>query len=458
MSEKPKNSRASNSGLRTFYTIVLTQTLSLIGSRISGLAIGIWLYNETGNATPLALVAFFSMLPMVLASSFAGVLADRWDRRYVMAISDGGQAIGTVLLMMSFLSGDFQIWHLYFVTALQSLFGAFQGPAFTASVTMLVPDDQRDRANSLMQISQPTAGVIAPAIAGFMFAWFGVVGTLVFDLLTFFVAFAVILMVHIPRPRKSQEASQYERSMLADMTTGFRYLWQRQPLLWAVLFVSLLNFLVSGAGVLFTPYILARTGSEQQLGILLSLMDLGMLAGGIVMSAWGGTRPRIHTAMISAIFLCIFLMLAGLAQSFPALIIISTIILFPNMFTNAAFMSIMQTKIAPDMQGRVFASLQQVSTLLIPIAYLIVGPLADHVFEPAVQTEAWAALAPFFGSEAGAGMGLQIFIYGGLALIASIIMYATPSVRNMEATLPDYMPETDEDETSIELEVGAISA
>ena len=90
-------------GMRTFYTIVLTQTLSIIGSRISSLAIGIWLYNETGNATPLALVAFFGMLPMILAASFAGVLADRWDRRYVMAISDGGQAVGTVLLMLSFL-------------------------------------------------------------------------------------------------------------------------------------------------------------------------------------------------------------------------------------------------------------------------------------------------------------------------------------------------------------------
>lgn len=79
--------------LRTFYILIITQTLSLIGSRVSGLALGIWLFNETGNATPLALVAFFGVVPSVIMQGFAGVVADRWDRRYVMALSDAGQAV-----------------------------------------------------------------------------------------------------------------------------------------------------------------------------------------------------------------------------------------------------------------------------------------------------------------------------------------------------------------------------
>ncbi|MCA9883865.1 MAG: MFS transporter [Anaerolineae bacterium] len=449
--ERPKRT----GGMRTFYTIVLTQTLSIIGSRISGLAIGIWLYNETGNATPLALVAFFGMLPQVLAAGFAGVLADRWDRRYVMALSDGGQAIGTVLLMLSFLSGEFQVWHLYAIAALQSLFGAFQGPAFTSSITMLVPDKQRDRANSIIQLSEPAAGIVAPAIAGFVFALVGVVGTLAVDLLTFLIAFLVILNVHIPRPQKTQDAAEHQRSILADMTTGVRYLWQKRPLFWAVLFLTLLNFLIAGSGVLMTPYILARTGSEAQLGILLSLMNLGALAGGIVMGVWGGTRPRVHGAMIGAIALCILMMTVGLAQSFPALLVAMALVLFPNMFANASFMSIMQAKIAPDMQGRVFATISQGAMLMIPVAYLLAGPLADKVFEPAVQTGVWSVFAPFFGSEAGAGMGMQIFIYAGLALVASLAMYAMPSIRRLEATLPDFAPAAEE-EPELVVEVAAV--
>lgn len=439
---KPKR----KGSMRTFYTIVLTQTLSIIGSRISGLAIGIWLYNETGNATPLALVAFFGMLPQVLAASFAGVLADRWDRRYVMAISDGGQAIGTLLLTLSFLSGDFQVWHLYAIAALQSLFGAFQGPAFMASVTMLVPDESRDRANSIIQMSNPAAGIVAPAIAGFVFALVGVVGTLTIDLVTFVIAFGVILFVNIPRPKKSQDAGEHQRSFVADMTTGVRYLWQKRPLFWTVLFLTLLNFLISGTGVLTTPYVLARTGSEAQLGILLSLMNLGALAGGIFMSIWGGTRPRVHAALGGAMALCVLMMLVGVAQTFPALVGIMALVLFPNMIANASFMSIIQSKVAPDMQGRVFATIDQFAMLMIPVAYLLAGPLADNVFEPTVGTDIWAPLAPIFGTQAGSGMGLQIFIYAGLALVATVTMYATPSIRRLEATLPDFVPTEDEED------------
>lgn len=100
--------------LRTFYLLILTQTLSIIGSNMTSFAVGIQIYRDTSEATPLAMVGFFSVIPMILAAGAAGVLADRWDRRYVMAISDSGQALGTLLLLISFASGAFQLWHLFY--------------------------------------------------------------------------------------------------------------------------------------------------------------------------------------------------------------------------------------------------------------------------------------------------------------------------------------------------------
>lgn len=449
---------APRQGIRTFYTIILTQTLSLIGSKISALAIGIWLYTTTGNATPLALVAFFQMVPQVLLSSFAGVISDRWNRRLIMALSDAGQAIGTVLLLLIFVSGNFEIWHLYLIVVLQSIAGVFQNPALTASVTLLIPDGQRDRANAIMQLAYPASGVIAPALAGFVFALVGIEGALVIDLLTFLVAVAVLLAVHIPQPRKTRKGAENQRGMLADMLTGIRFLWGIKALFWTVMFVALLNLLVSGIGVLFTPYLLARTGSEATMGVLLSLMNAGMLVGGIGASVWGGTRPRIHGAMIGVILMSFFIMGIGLAQSVPALGVALFLALSPNILVNSAFMSIMQTKVPPDLQGRVFATLGQIASMLVPFAYLLAGPLADQVFEPAVQTEAWAALAPFFGSETGAGMGLQIFIYGLLSLIPAVIMYAIPSIRRMEALLPDYVDEPEEDDEAAATEPQTVTA
>jgi DHA3 family macrolide efflux protein-like MFS transporter len=157
-------------GMRTFYTIVITQALSMIGSRVTGLALGIYLYNQTGDATPLSIVAFFTLLPMALMTSISCIFADRFDRRRLMALADFGQAIGTVLLILSFASGAFQIWHLYVIVMIQSIFSVFQGPAFMASMTMLVPEDQRPRANTIYQMAGPLSGIFAPAIAGVVYA------------------------------------------------------------------------------------------------------------------------------------------------------------------------------------------------------------------------------------------------------------------------------------------------
>ncbi|MCD4687008.1 MAG: MFS transporter, partial [Anaerolineae bacterium] len=111
-----------NRSLRTFYIILLTQTFSLIGSRMTGLAVGIRVFNDTGNATPLALVAFFFALPAVLTAGFAGVLADRWDKRKVMAVSDVGQAGATFILLVLFATDSFQVWHLYITAVITSTF------------------------------------------------------------------------------------------------------------------------------------------------------------------------------------------------------------------------------------------------------------------------------------------------------------------------------------------------
>lgn len=426
--------------MRTFYTLILTQTLSLIGSRISGLAVGIWIFADTGNATPLTLVAFFSVLPQVLASTLSGVLADRWDRRYVMVLADAGQAAGTLLLLLSIASGQFELWHLYVITVIQAVFSVFQGPAFQASVTLLVPDAQRDRANAIQQMSSPAAGIIAPVLAGGVYAVVGLSGAIIIDLLTFVVAMIVIYTVHIPRPEATAEGLAARGSAWQEALAGLTYLRRRRTLLFLVLYIAMVNFLVGGSAALSTPYILARTDSEPLLGLVLGIMNLGALLGAIFMGIWGGTRPRIHTMMPGLMITCVFMMLAGMAQSWGLLAVFMFGILFPIPIINAAFMSMMQAKVAPDLQGRVFAVLGQLSMLLTPLAYLIVGPLADTVFEPAVQQPGWSAVAPLVGSGTGSGMGLILLLGGLFTLVLTVGVYALPAIRRLEIDLPDYTP------------------
>src|SRR5690348_2448025 len=109
-----------NQNMRAFYVLLLTQTFSILGSKMSGFAVGIWLYRQTGDVTPLALVFVFETVPMLLLSNVAGALVDRWDRGRVITVSNAGQAVITLILMISFLSGHFQVWHLYVIVAVQS--------------------------------------------------------------------------------------------------------------------------------------------------------------------------------------------------------------------------------------------------------------------------------------------------------------------------------------------------
>lgn len=207
------------STLRLFYVLTVTQVLSLIGSGMTSVAIGIRVFSTTGDTTPVLLAGFFAALPMMLAGSFAGVLVDRWDRRRVLILCDTGQALGTLLLLASFLSGSFQLWHLYVVAAIQGLLGMLQRPALEATVTLLVPPGQLDRANVIRQISGPAAGIIAPALAGALYALVGVTGVMVIDLASFAVAVAVVALA--PLPLRAQRGVMPVRgSLWADYQQG----------------------------------------------------------------------------------------------------------------------------------------------------------------------------------------------------------------------------------------------
>ncbi|MDX2161587.1 MAG: MFS transporter [bacterium] len=435
-----------HNSVRTFYILILTQVLSTIGSRMTALALGIYLYGETGSVTPLALTALFQFLPGVIGSSIAGVIADRFDRRKVMALADAGQAVGTVLLLVSVASGGFQLWHLYTVTFIQSLFGMFQSPAFMASVTTMIPTDGRNRANALMEMIGPTSGIIAPMLAGLLYAAVGLAGVIALDLITFLVAVVVVLLVRIPPPVESAEGRAAKGSLWREVTGGAAYLWKMRPLFWVTIHIAFVNFMLAGQSVLTTPYILARTGSEAFLGVFLAAANAGALIGGLLFSAWKGTAARIHIILLGLVLAGGCIALYGMSQTPVTLTATRFFSMIAIPVINASVVGLIQAKVPQDLQGRVLAVLAQLASVLIPASYLLIGPAVDGLAEPAVTLPGWAAFAPFFGAAAGAGTGLVLFVCGASVVITSLIVLAVPSIRNLDRTIPDYQakPETPE--------------
>lgn len=427
--------------LRDFYLLVITQVFSLIGSRMSGLAIGIWVFNETGNATPLLIVAALQNLPLMLGTSIAGVYADRLNRKMLLVVSDIGQAAATFALLIAFSSGVFELWQLYVATLVGATFMMIQQPVNAASVTTMVPDSHRDMANTLRQLGEPAAGFVAPILAGLLYGPLGVEGLIGVDLVTFVLAVTVILLfVDIPQPaRTTTHEDGRSESVWRELRSALAFLWDYRPILWVVLFAALINFIIVGPLTLLTPYILALTGSEALVGVILGLVNVGMIVGGIVFSMYSTRiRPRIYGMLGGIGVLGVLMMVMGIARS-PLMLGITSFFLMTTLpMVNALAFSVLQVKVPPDMQGRVFAMVMQLSVLATPLSLIIAGPLVDEVFEPAVGTDAWATVAPIVGETTGSGMGLFILL-SGMGLLMSLLIFALqPSIRNLEADLPDY--------------------
>jgi MFS transporter, DHA3 family, macrolide efflux protein len=174
------------------------------------------------------------------------------------------------------------------------------------------------------------------------------------------------------------------------------------------------------------------------MGLILGALNLGALVGGVIMSVWGGTRPRIHTILPGIFMMGVSMAILGMAQFPVALGMAMFLMFFPLPFVNASYRSMLQAKVPPDLQGRVFAAQSQMAWLLIPISALLVGPLADQVLEPMVSQPGCEQVAPLVGNTAGAGVGLLFLMVGVGMSLATLILYSAPPIRQAESNLPDY--------------------
>ena len=437
--QTPKN-------MKTFLVIWVGQLISIIGSGLTGFGLGVWIFEQTGDATPFALNALFFNLPRVILAPIAGSIADRYDRRRIMILADTGSALITLSVAILLFSGNLEVWHIYVTTAISSVFGAFQDPAYRASVTMLVPKKDLARAGGIQQMGFAFQSILIPVIAGATYAAIGLNGVILIDFATFFFAIGALIFVHIPQPKLTTviPGEGEKPSMLRDAAFGWKYLKERPGLFGLLWYYAVVNFFLSLSGVLTAPLVLSF-GESTDLGIVQMAGGVAMLIGGIAMSAWGGPKSRRIWGVILAIGLSgVGYFVVGLVASTAVIAIGQFVILIFIPISAALSQVVWQTKVAPDIQGRVFAIRAMIAWSIIPIANLAAGPLADNVAGP--MMEAGGALSDtFIGSLLGVGEGrgvALVFIFSAVFLwMTSLYAFANPRIRNLEIEIPDAIPD-----------------
>ena len=429
--------------MRAFLAIWLGQLVSTLGSGLTGFGLGVWVYQETRSTILLALNMFASILPNLVVSPFAGALIDRWDRRMAMILSDAGAGLSTLVIALLLLSDRLEVWHIYIATALISAFSAFQWPAYSAATTLLVPKAQLGRTSGMVQMGGALSYLISPALSGVMLVTIGLEGIVLADFATFLFALATLALVRFPMPERRVESEANRGSLMKEAVIGWKYIRSRSGLFGLLCIFASTNFVNSLLGPLMFPLILGMT-TPDRLGFMVTVVGFGMLLGTVLMSGWGGPKRRIHGVLFFLILSGASTALIGLRPSLPLMITAGFFTMFLMPVVNGSNQAIWQSKVAPDLQGRVFAIRQMIDRSVMPVAYLLAGPLNDKVFEPLLLEGGPLAstLGQIMGTGPGRGTGLLLVVAGLLTIFLVLgLGYLNPRVRRVELELPDQVPD-----------------
>jgi MFS transporter, DHA3 family, macrolide efflux protein len=424
-------------GLRDFLLIWFGQLISGVGSRLTSFALGVWVYESTGSTTKFAMVFVAMAVPVVLVSPFAGALVDRWDRRRTMIVCESISVLVIGALALSAAVGQLSMWQIYLGVGLTAIANCFLQPAYAASVPLLADRDQLVRLNGMIQTGQGFALVGGPALAGILMQFFGLSTVLLVDALTFVVGAICIALARVPRPPREDEG---EESLLREAQDGWAYIAERPGLLGLLALGAASSFVFAIASIAITPLVLSVVNDDKALlGLQMSLSCSGLLVGGLLITIWGGPRQKIHSVLGFSIFSGLMIAIHGLAPSLTLLIVAGFLMFLSIPPAQSASYALWQSKVPSHLLGRCFAMLRMTSEAALPLGYLLAGPLAEYVFEPALMPG--GALASSVGSVIGVGEGRGLgfmFIVMGLAMSAiAAAGYGMRSVREIDHALPD---------------------
>ena len=387
--------------MRRYLLLWFTQLISGLGSTMTGYALVIWSYTQSGSALWTALLMVCSYAPYVICSIFAGALSDRWDKKKTILACDSLAALNTLVVLLLLKTENLQIWHLYIVNAISGLMNTVQQPASEVATTALLPRKFYQKVGGLRYLSSSLNSILTPIITTAVMGLWGIDTVIAIDLVSVLIAFTV-LMFFIPIPKIGSEKSK--ESGLKSAAEGIRWLKRNPGIFHLMLFLAAINLVASMYNAAFPAMMLSKA-SETVMGTVNSVIGITMLIGSILASFMRTPKSR-----VKAIWCC--LMLSMCTENF--------FLAFGNSvwiwcfgaalgwiaipWMNANLDAINRLNIPVDIQGRVFSARNSFQFFTIPLGYFLGGLLVDRVFEPIMAVQGKGSiLVNLFGSGKGSG-------------------------------------------------------
>lgn len=374
--EPPKN------WLRNYAPMFIGQIFSMLGSAVVQFALIWYLTEKTGSAGVLATASMVGLLPQVIMGPFAGALVDRWNRKITMIVADLIVTLATIALMLLFAFNLIQIWHIYVALFIRAVSGIFQGPAMSASTTLMVPKEHFARLGGFNQALNGIINIVSPPLGALLLAVWPFQSVLSVDVVTAAIAILLLMfLVKVPQPKRSDMQEIISPKVLwKDVSAAFTYMKGWTGMFTLTIMAALINFAFAPSNTLL-PLMITKDfgGGAVQLASVESAMGIGIVVGGLLLGVWGGFKRKIITSLTGIIILGFSILGMGLTPShlLPVLIGFSGTLGFALAFANGPLGAIFQAKIPPEMQGRTFMMLNSLCQLAMPIGIMLAAPIAQ---------------------------------------------------------------------------------
>lgn len=404
--------------------------IAAIGSGISSFGLGVYVFQQTGLASSSTLITLLAFLPGLLLTPFAGVLADKYDRRLLMILGDALSALGLVYILICMMAGGAQLWQIGVGVTISSVFSSLIEPSFKATVTDLLTEEEYSKASGLVQLSGSAKFLISPLIAGFLLTVTDVKLLLVIDICTIFITVTVTSLVRKGLTAKEVVAGE---SFLKEMKTGMTSLTNNKGVFALVLSGIGISFFLGCVQSLYTPMILGFSDSSV-LGIATTVSASGMLVSSLILGMIAVKKNFTKVLSVSLFLAGIFMAGFGFRENIVLICIFGFLFFSMLPFANMSLDYLIRTNISNDVQGRVWGLIGIISQLGYVIAYGIVGPLADFVFIPMLTPNGLLAgsVGKIIGTGSVRGIGLLVILAGLLLSVTAIVLYHMKSIKGLE--------------------------
>ncbi len=413
-----------------FLIVWAGQLMSGLGNGMTAFALGVYVFHQTGSAANFAFVTLCLFVPSILLRPFGGVLADRIDRRYLIIGGDAGSAVAVLFLLTSVFGGNLTLWKIYAGVSLNSIFTALQGPAYKASVTDLLSQEQFSKAGGLVQLAASAQHLFSPVAAGFILSIGSLATVLCIDLFTFVIAVAAVVTI---RRRCGGDSDASDDGVWNALRHGWKTVSADRGVVQVVLLISLITFFVGFLQTLFAPMVLSFTDARS-LGLAQSISATGMLLSSLLIGVLGIKQRH-------SVFLLFSLLLAGICMALMGLttsIVFITFIFFlffcalPVINTSADV--IIRTRIPNGQQGRAWGLIGLLSQIGYIGAYSVSGILADRVFNPLLMENGGlsGSVGRLVGIGPGRGIGFMLVLAGMSVVMVSLLSFDKLPSSNKE--------------------------